>query len=95
MKKGGALLQVLYKYRHPMALLLMIAGFWLIYRITLLRFFPPNSQLNIYDAYYSLWHSKQYYLRFIVIMNILIKPIMIYCLYVLLLNCLVIQQKKC
>lgn len=69
----------LYTIRHPIALLVMLTGLYLIKIITALLYLASEYQtLPLLSLYQVLWLSNDIFLRFIVVINFIIKPLFLY-----------------
>ena len=72
------------KYRHPSAIILCVIGIYIIHKITLFLYFPIGTDLTLIQTAKAMWLSKDLYLQFLAIINFVIKPFVIYGLYILL-----------
>lgn len=72
------------KYRHPTAFMLCLLGTYIIHQVTLFLYFPAGNDLTLIETAHALWCSKDLYFRFLAMMNFVIKPLMIYGLYIFL-----------
>jgi hypothetical protein len=72
------------KYRHPTAIILCFMGTYIIHQVTLFLYFPSGTGLTLIQTAKALWFSEKPYLQFLVIINFIVKPFMIYGLYILL-----------
>ena len=79
---------------HAIAILIAIIGLNIIHKVTLILYFKPNTSLSILKTCQILWLSNNYYLRFIMLMNYLIKPFMIYFLLIMFIKFLQIKYFK-
>lgn len=76
----------LYNYRHIVALSITLLSIQIIKIVTIVNYAPPFQNKSIMSLCTVLWRSDDLYLRFIVIMNFIIKPIFIYYLVIFLIN---------
>ncbi|KTD23780.1 Uncharacterised protein [Legionella lansingensis] len=83
------LISIFYRIRHLIALFAMLVGLYLIKSITELLYLPAQPQkLTLFSLFKILWSTNDVFLRFIVIINFLIKPVFIYIAILLLLYAL-------
>lgn len=77
--KNKTLISVLYCLRHLIALLVMLVGIYLIKLVTVLLYIPSDySTLSLLSLCRVLWLSKEFFLRFILVVNFIIKPLFLY-----------------
>ncbi|HAT8933030.1 TPA: hypothetical protein JBB11_06830 [Legionella pneumophila subsp. pneumophila] len=73
------LFSVLYSLRHLIALLVMLVGIYLINIVTVLLYIPSDySTLSLLSLFRVLWLSNEFFLRFILVVNFIIKPLFLY-----------------
>ncbi|HAT2066304.1 TPA: hypothetical protein OO122_000589 [Legionella pneumophila] len=77
--KNKMLISVLYSLRHLIALLVMLVGIYLIKTVTVLLYIPSDySTLSLLSLCRVLWLSNEFFLRFILVVNFIIKPLFLY-----------------
>ncbi|ANH13536.1 TPA: hypothetical protein ACIZB4_001128 [Legionella pneumophila] len=77
--KKKMLISVLYSLRHLIALLVMLVGTYLIKIVTVLLYIPSDySTLSLLSLCRVLWLSNEFFLRFILVVNFIIKPLFLY-----------------
>ncbi|CZH14071.1 TPA: hypothetical protein JBH59_06570 [Legionella pneumophila] len=77
--KKKMLISVLYSLRHLIALLVMLVGIYLIKLVTVLLYIPSDySTLSLLSLCRVLWLSNEFFLRFILVVNFIIKPLFLY-----------------
>lgn len=77
--KKKMLISVLYSLRHLIALLVMLVGIYLIKIVTVLLYFPSDYlTLSLLSLCRVLWLSNDFFLRFILVVNFIIKPLFLY-----------------
>ncbi|HAU1181638.1 TPA: hypothetical protein JBI17_02590 [Legionella pneumophila] len=77
--KNKRLISVLYCLRHLIALLVMLVGIYLIKLVTVLLYIPSDySTLSLLSLCRVLWLSNEFFLRFILVVNFIIKPLFLY-----------------
>ncbi|CZG94887.1 hypothetical protein [Legionella pneumophila] len=77
--KKKMLISVLYSLRHLIALLVMLVGIYLIKIVTVLLYFPSDYlTLSLLSLCRILWLSNEFFLRFILVVNFIIKPFFLY-----------------
>ncbi|ABQ55595.1 hypothetical protein SCZ71_11775 [Legionella pneumophila serogroup 1] len=77
--KKKMIISVLYSLRHLIALLVMLVGTYLIKIVTLILYFPSDySTLSLLSLCRVLWLSNEFFLRFILVVNFIIKPLFLY-----------------
>ncbi|HAT9014253.1 TPA: hypothetical protein JBA88_00905 [Legionella pneumophila subsp. pneumophila] len=77
--KKKMLISVLYSLRHLIALLVMLVGTYLIKIVTVLLYIPSDySTLSLLFLCRVLWLSNEFFLRFILVVNFIIKPLFLY-----------------
>ncbi|WP_035887508.1 hypothetical protein [Legionella norrlandica] len=87
--KKDFFLSLLYAARHLMALFIMLTGLYLIKIVTVLLYLTPQYQtLPLLSVAHVLWLSGDVFLRFIVIINFIVKPLFLYFGTLFLLYCL-------
>ncbi|HAZ7574132.1 hypothetical protein OQJ02_10925 [Legionella sp. PATHC032] len=70
---------ILYSLRHLIALLVMSVGIYLIKRVTAILYLPSDySTLPLLSLCRVLWLSNDFFLRFILVVNFIIKPFFLY-----------------
>ncbi|WP_058475026.1 hypothetical protein [Legionella quateirensis] len=79
MSKINKLLSGIYSIRHVIAIGSMLLGICLIKKITILFYFSSvKQQFTLFSLCHYLWLSNDLFLRFILIINFIIKPVFIY-----------------
>ncbi|ADG25527.1 TPA: hypothetical protein JBA76_09200 [Legionella pneumophila subsp. pneumophila] len=77
--KKKMIISVLYSLRHLIALLVMLVGTYLIKIVTVILYFPSDySTLSLLSLCRVLWLSNEFFLRFILVVNFIIKPLFLY-----------------
>ncbi|HAT9591202.1 TPA: hypothetical protein JBD08_12495 [Legionella pneumophila subsp. pneumophila] len=77
--KKKMIISVLYSLRHLIALLVMLVGTYLIKIVTVILYFPSDySTLSLLSLCHVLWLSNEFFLRFILVVNFIIKPLFLY-----------------
>ncbi|HAT1775909.1 TPA: hypothetical protein I8028_002091 [Legionella pneumophila] len=77
--KKKMLISVLYSLRHLIALLVMLVGIYLIKLVTVLLYISSDySTLSLLSLCRFLWLSNEFFLRFILVVNFIIKPLFLY-----------------
>ncbi|AAU28260.1 TPA: hypothetical protein JBG74_11795 [Legionella pneumophila] len=91
--KKKILFSILYSLRHLIALLVMSVGIYLIKTVTAILYLPSDySTLPLLSLCGVLWLSNDFFLRFILVVNFIIKP---FFLYLGVLFCFYYLHKKC
>jgi hypothetical protein len=86
MKKN--LFHRIYQFRHIIALVCTIVVFFIIKKITIVLFINPPQYMSVFTLIERLWESKQLFLRFIIIMNFVIKPLFFYYIILMAFYCI-------
>ncbi|APF03753.1 TPA: hypothetical protein JA346_00195 [Legionella pneumophila] len=77
--KKNAFFSVLYSLRHLIALLVMLVGIYLIKTVTVILYISSDySTLPLLSVCSVLWLSNEFFLRFILVVNFIIKPLFLY-----------------
>ncbi|HAT1820105.1 TPA: hypothetical protein I8Z14_000589 [Legionella pneumophila] len=77
--KKNAFFPVLYSLRHLIALLVMLVGIYLIKTVTVILYISSDySTLPLLSVCSVLWLSNEFFLRFILVVNFIIKPLFLY-----------------
>ncbi|HAU1654736.1 TPA: hypothetical protein JBJ28_14400 [Legionella pneumophila] len=77
--KKKAFFPVLYSLRHLIALLVMLVGIYLIKTVTVILYISSDySTLPLLSVCCVLWLSNEFFLRFILVVNFIIKPLFLY-----------------
>ncbi|HAT8178282.1 TPA: hypothetical protein JA361_02145 [Legionella pneumophila] len=77
--KKRVLFSVLYPIRYLIALLVMLVGIYLIKVVTAVLYISSDySMLPLLSLCSVLWLSNDFFLRFILVVNFIIKPLFLY-----------------
>lgn len=63
---------------HIIALMCAIIGFYLSYKVTCYLFLPHQPYLTMLSYARILWATQDWFFRFLVVMNCIVKPLFIY-----------------
>lgn len=74
-------------FKHITAIAVTLFAIWVITLITLKLYFYPGQSLNIVAIIQALWKTNNIYFQFLVIMNFIVKPIFVYYLTLVILDC--------
>ncbi|AMP89238.1 TPA: hypothetical protein F7Z80_08740 [Legionella pneumophila] len=77
--KKKTLFSIVYLLRHLIALLVMLVGIYLIKTVTVKLYISSDySTLPLLSVCSVLWLSNEFFLRFILVVNFIIKPLFLY-----------------
>lgn len=71
-------LKKLYQLRHFIALSCMIGAFFIIKKVTVLLYVPMSPAPDFLSLITLLWQSESLFLRFIIMINFIVKPLFVY-----------------